>query len=204
MNIKIEKTDLAGVLLIQPEFFEDERGFFYESYRRDKFEQAGLDLSFVQDNHSRSRAKVIRGLHFQDTRTPQYRLVRCPVGEILDVVVDLRIGSPTCGQWRGFRLSGAAKNQLLIPPEFAHGFAVLSDVAEVQYKVSAHHNPAAEHCLRWDDPDVGIQWPIKDPVISEKDRTARMTWKAYLAAPLFHDNGRAAGANVESGSRQRV
>src|SRR5436190_530358 len=134
MNIRVVPTEIAGVMRIEPEFFEDERGFFFESYSKRNFGKNDLDLDFVQDNHSRSARGVLRGFHYQDTRAPQWRLVRCTVGEIFDVVVDLRPSSPSYGKWAGFHLSAANKHQLLIPPEFAHGFCVLSDSAEVQYK----------------------------------------------------------------------
>jgi dTDP-4-dehydrorhamnose 3,5-epimerase len=185
VNIRVVQTRFRGVVLIEPEQFRDDRGFFMESYRKDKLAENGIDLTFVQDNHSRSRGGVIRGLHFQDASAPQFRLVRCTVGEIFDVILDLRPDSPTFGQWEGFRLTAENRLQLLIPPAFAHGFAVLSDAAEVQYKCSGLHSPAAERTLAWNDPDVGIQWPIPDPVLSAKDRQSGMSFRAYRAAPLF-------------------
>jgi dTDP-4-dehydrorhamnose 3,5-epimerase len=185
MDIRVKPTRFEGVVLIEPDVFRDDRGFFTESYRRDKMAEHGIDLTFVQDNHSRSRGGVIRGLHFQDATAPQFRLVRCPVGEVFDVIVDLRVGSPTFGQWEGFRLSAENRLQLLMPPAFAHGFAVLSEVAEVQYKCSGHHAPGAERCLAWDDPDLRIEWPVREPLLSAKDRGQGMSWKTYLSQPLF-------------------
>jgi len=185
LDIRVTPAELNGVFVIEPDVFRDDRGFFAESYRRDKMAGHGLDLAFVQDNHSRSRKNVVRGFHFQDQRAPQYRLVRCTVGTVWDVVVDLRVGSPTLGQWIGVELSAENMRQLLIPPEFAHGFAVLSDVAEVQYKCTAHHSPAAERALAWNDPDVAVTWPIADPILSQKDRTAGMSLRDYLNGSPF-------------------
>ena len=125
MNICIVKTEIDGLLIIEPDYFQDERGFFFESYSKQQFDEHGLDLTFVQDNHSRSTQDVVRGFHYQDKKAPQFRLVRCTVGEIWDVVVDLRLGSPTMGRWFGTKLTADGKKQLLIPPEFAHGFCVL-------------------------------------------------------------------------------
>lgn len=185
MDIQIEKTELSGVLLVKPAAFEDERGFFFESYSKRRFSAAGLDIDFVQDNHSRSVAGVVRGLHFQNRLAPQWRLVRCTRGEVLDVVVDLRKGSPTLGRWMGARLTADNRHQLLIPPQFAHGFAVLSDVAEVQYKCSGFHNPEADSVIAWNDRRIGIEWPIKDPILSQKDATKGMSFESYLSGTAF-------------------
>ena len=176
---------MEGVILIEPDCFEDDRGFFQESYHRRQWADHGIDLTFVQDNHSRSGRGVIRGFHYQDDRAPQVRVVRCTVGEIFDVVVDLRVGSPTFGQWMGVTLSAHNRKQLLIPPPFAHGFAVLSQTAEVQYKVSAHHDPQAERTLAWDDPDVAVVWPVRNPMLSPRDRTRGERLRQYLANPCF-------------------
>jgi len=184
VDICVATTALEGVLIVTPEAFRDERGFFMESYHRRTFLAHGIDLAFVQDNHSRSCRGVLRGFHYQDATAPQYRLVRCTVGEIFDVVVDLQIGSPTFGQHIGVRLSAGNQRQLLIPPAYAHGFEVLSDVAEVQYKVTAHHQPAAERSLAWNDPDLGVPWPIPSPVLSTKDRSAP-SLDEYVANPAF-------------------
>jgi dTDP-4-dehydrorhamnose 3,5-epimerase len=185
MNITVMPTELDGVLLIEPSIFTDERGFFYESYSARRFAENGIDLTFVQDNHSRSRTNVVRGLHYQAPGGAQWRLVRCTVGEIYDVVVDLRVGSPTFGKWIGVRLSAENKHQLLIPPPFAHGFAVVSGPAEVQYKCSGLHDSEAERALSWRDADLGIGWPLDGPpIVSTKDSQAP-TFADYLADPDF-------------------
>ncbi len=184
MDIRVTDTEIDGVRIIEPDCFEDERGFFLESYRLDRFSAHGLTMCFVQDNHSRSARGVLRGFHYQNARAPQFRLVRCTAGAIWDVVVDLRLGSPTCGRWLGLHLSTSNRRQILIPPEFAHGFAVLSDWAEVQYKCSGHHSPSDERTLAWDDPDVGAQWPVEDPILSARDRRG-MSWREYLQRPDF-------------------
>jgi dTDP-4-dehydrorhamnose 3,5-epimerase len=184
MKITATEEKLPGVLLLDYETFEDDRGFFYESYSERKFAELGIDLTFVQDNHSRSRGGVIRGLHYQGQAAPQWRLVRCTVGEIFDVVVDILQGSPTFGQWVGVTLSAENKSQLLIPPAYAHGFAVSSAVAEVQYKCSGLHDPAAERALRFDDPDLGITWPVEHPLASTKDAAAP-SWQDYVRSPDF-------------------
>jgi dTDP-4-dehydrorhamnose 3,5-epimerase len=187
MDIKIAGTDLGGVLVIEPDAFTDERGFFFESYSRRRFASHGIDVAFVQDNHSRSRTNVVRGLHYQGAAAPQWRLVRCTVGEILDVVVDLRIGSPTLGRWIGVRLAAEDRHQLLIPPPFAHGFVCISEHAEVQYKCSGFHDASAERALAWDDPDIAIEWPLTgEPILSRKDAAAP-SFKEYLEVPDFPD-----------------
>ncbi|ATE53347.1 MULTISPECIES: dTDP-4-dehydrorhamnose 3,5-epimerase [Actinosynnema] len=185
MDMTVTPTEIDGVRVVQPEWFEDERGFFFESYSKRRWEQHGLHLDFVQDNHSRSSRGVLRGLHFQTGLAPQHRLVRCTAGAIWDVVVDIRVGSPTFGKWFGIELSATNRTQLLMGPGFAHGFAVLSDVAEVQYKTTGFHTPEAEGLLAWDDPDVGIPWPVEDPTLSAKD-SANPSLAAYLENPAFH------------------
>ena len=177
MRVTVTDEKLPGVRLLDFEPFEDDRGFFYESYNRRTFADLGIDLTFVQDNHSRSRAGVVRGLHYQGPAGAQWRLVRCTVGEIHDVVVDLQVDSPSFGQWIGVRLSAENRSQLLIPPAYAHGFAVVSDVAEVQYKCTGLHDPRAERALAFDDPELAISWPVEHPVTSAKD----------AAAPSFRD-----------------
>lgn len=184
MKITAHDERLPGVRVLDFETFADDRGFFYESYSKRKFHDLGIDLDFVQDNHSRSRGGVIRGLHYQGPAAPQWRLVRCTVGEIFDVVVDIQAGSATYGEWIGVRLSAENKRQLLIPPAFAHGFAVVSDVAEVQYKCTGHHEPAAERALAYDDPDLAITWPVESPLTSAKDASAP-SFRAYRLAPDF-------------------
>jgi dTDP-4-dehydrorhamnose 3,5-epimerase len=183
--VTIEPTAFDGVLILKPSAFTDHRGFFMESYSQRTLEEAGITLKFVQDNHSRSTGGVLRGLHYQDATAPQFRLVRCTVGEIFDVVVDLQVGSPTFGRWLGVHLSAGNRNQLLMRPEYAHGFCALSETAEVQYKCSNFHTPSAERALAWNDPDVAIDWPVRQPVQSEKD-THNPTLQDYLSAPAFH------------------
>jgi len=185
MDMTVSATEIPDVRVIDPEVFGDHRGFFYESYSARRFAAHGIELGFVQDNHSRSGRGVVRGLHYQGPGGAQWRLVRCTVGEIFDVVVDLRIGSPTLGRWVGVRLSAENRRQLLIPPPFAHGFTVLSEVAEVQYKCSGLHSPADERALAWDDADLGIAWPLAgEPVLSAKDAAAP-SFKSYLEEPDF-------------------
>jgi len=185
MQVTVTEEDLPGVKTIDPSVFTDDRGFFYETYSSRTLAEHGIELSFVQDNHSRSRANVVRGLHYQGPAGAQWRLVRCTVGEIFDVIVDLDLGSPSFGQWRGYRLSAENKRQLLIPPAYAHGFAVLSDSAEVQYKCSNWHNAGAERALAYDDPELAIEWPLAGaPITSAKDAAAP-SLAAYRAKPDF-------------------
>ncbi len=162
-------TRLEGTILLQPAVHGDPRGFFLETYRRDAYPQAGIADDFVQDNHSRSRRGVVRGMHFQPG---QAKLVRCAYGAILDVVVDLRRGSPTFGEWEGFQLDDERHQQLYVPDGFAHGFCVLSDLADLVYKCSAYYDPAAESGFKYDDPDVAIEWPEVDLLPSERDAKA--------------------------------
>ncbi|AEP12413.1 dTDP-4-dehydrorhamnose 3,5-epimerase [Chloracidobacterium thermophilum] len=162
-------TELPGVILIEPKVFRDERGFFLETYHAAKFAQAGLDVTFVQDNHSRSVQGTLRGLHAQ-WRRPQGKLVRVIAGEIFDVVVDIRLDSPTFGRWLGVRLSAENFRQLYVPQGFVHGFCVVSDMAEVLYKCTALYDPGDEIGVIWNDPEIGIDWGIESPLLSEKDR----------------------------------
>jgi len=162
-------TSLPGVLIIEPRIFRDERGFFLETYHAARYREAGLDVPFVQDNHSRSMRGTLRGLHWQAER-PQGKLVRVLVGEIYDVAVDIRPTSPTFGKWEGFTLSADNFRQVWIPPGYAHGFCVTSDVAEVEYKCTDFYDPPSERGLIWNDPEVGIAWPIQDPILSTRDR----------------------------------
>jgi dTDP-4-dehydrorhamnose 3,5-epimerase len=155
-----------------------------ETYHRRQLLERGLDFTFVQDNHSRSSRGVLRGLHYQDARAPQTRLVRCTVGEIFDAIVDLKIGSPTFGRSYSIHLTAENRKQLLIPAEFAHGFLVLSDVAEVQYKCTGHHDPAAERSLAWNDPEVAIAWPLATPTLSARDQSAP-SLADYRCNPAF-------------------
>jgi len=164
-------TKLAGVVLLGPQVHGDERGFMVETYRRDAWAEAGVEVEFVQHNHSRSAKDTLRGLHFQ-TEPGQAKLVRCPRGRIFDVAVDLRRGSPTYRQWEGHVLDDETHRQLFVPAGFGHGFAVLSDVADVTYLLSSIYDPATESGIAWDDPDVGVEWPVGDPLLSERDRAA--------------------------------
>jgi dTDP-4-dehydrorhamnose 3,5-epimerase len=161
-------TSLSGVLLIEPKVHGDHRGFFMETFRRDFCDAAGIPL-LVQDNHSRSGMNTLRGLHFQHPHG-QGKLIRVVDGAVFDVLVDVRVGSPTFGKWEGHKLSGENKRQLWIPPGFAHGFCVLSEQADFLYKCSDYYHPESEMTLLWNDPEVGIQWPITDPILSEKDK----------------------------------
>ena len=188
MEITLTPTDLDGVVIIDTAFFRDERGFFIESYHRRTYAEHGIDYEFVQDNHSRSGARVLRGLHFQDETAPMAKLIRCTVGAIFDVAVDLRVGSPTFGRSVGVELTADNMRQLLIPSGFAHGFATLSESAEVQYKCSGFYTPEAEGSVRWDAPELAIVWPVADPVLSARDRAAP-SLADYLARPAFTYRG---------------
>lgn len=167
--MQIDKCKLDGVLLVTPQVFGDERGFFMETYNQQKAKEFGLPTNFVQDNHSKSTKGVLRGLHYQ---SPQWqgKLVRVISGEIFDVAVDIRHGSPTFGEWVGFTLNSENKQQLYVPEGFAHGFVVTSDTAEVVYKCTSLYEPSQEGSVLWDDSDIGIEWPLDDPQLSQKDR----------------------------------
>jgi len=165
-----EPTDIPDVILISPRVFEDERGFFLESYKRSDFVAAGIKEEFVQTNHSFSTKGVIRGLHYQKNPAAQGKLVRAIAGVIFDVAVDIRSGSPTFGKWVGIELPAENKKMLYIPVGFAHGFAVLSDTAEVMYKITNEYCPEADAGIAWDDPAIGIDWRLSEPVLSDKDR----------------------------------
>lgn len=164
-------TKLDGVVLIEPQVHGDARGFMVETYRRDAWAELGVDVEFVQHNHSRSAQGALRGLHFQ-TEPGQAKLVRCPRGRIVDVAVDLRRGSPTYGQWEGHVLDDESHRQLFVPVGFGHGFCVLSDVADVAYQLSSTYDPTTEKGIAWDDPDVGVEWPVDEPLLSERDKSA--------------------------------
>jgi len=171
--LKITPTALPTVLLIEPDVHRDARGFFLETWHATKFAEEGLDASFVQDNHSRSQRRTVRGLHVQLAK-PQGKLVRVSAGEIFDVAIDIRHGSPTFGRYVGVELSAENFRQLWIPEGFAHGFCVLSDTAELQYKCTDVYDPTSELTIAWDDPTIGIQWPIGNPLLSDKDRAGRL------------------------------
>jgi dTDP-4-dehydrorhamnose 3,5-epimerase len=164
-------TRLADLALVAPDVHGDERGFFVETFSREAWGALGVDAEFVQHNHSRSGKGILRGLHFQ-TEPGQAKLLRCARGAILDVAVDLRRGSPTYGEWEGHVLDDERHRQLFVPVGFAHGFVVLSDVADVNYLVSSYYDPATEAGIAWDDPDIGIDWGVEHPLLSERDRTA--------------------------------
>jgi dTDP-4-dehydrorhamnose 3,5-epimerase len=168
--MNVTKTDIPEILILEPKVFGDDRGFFLESYNANKFHLAtGLRCEFVQDNHSRSGKNVLRGLHYQ-IQQPQGKLVRVTHGEVFDVAVDIRVSSPTFGQWVGVILSGENKRQLWIPPGFAHGFVVLSEQADFLYKTTDFYAPQYECCIKWDDASIGIDWPIHGvPSLSAKD-----------------------------------
>jgi dTDP-4-dehydrorhamnose 3,5-epimerase len=164
----VTELEISGVLLIEPRVFRDDRGFFLEAYHADRYASVGLSWRFVQDNHSRSRRNTLRGLHFQ-RRHPQGKLVRVARGEVLDVVVDVRRGSPTFGQHLSVILSDYDHRQLWVPPGLAHGFFVLSEVADFMYACTDFYRPEDEGGIRWDDPDLGIQWPVGEPLLSGRD-----------------------------------
>jgi dTDP-4-dehydrorhamnose 3,5-epimerase len=181
--MKFKQTPLKDVLLLEPNVFGDERGFFMETWNADTFHEAGLDIAFVQDNHSRSARGILRGMHFQTEQT-QGKLVRVSSGEVFDVVVDLRQSSPSLGRWYGEILSASNHKMLWVPPGFAHGFYVCSDYADFQYKCTDFYDPASEVTLAWDDPTVGIEWPIPEselPRLSGKD----VEGLAWNEIPLF-------------------
>ena len=181
--MQIDQTSLDGVLVITPVRHGDSRGFFCESWNRQRLLDSGIDVDFVQDNHSRSTRGVLRGLHYQHPSW-QGKLVRALVGTIFDVAVDIRRESAHFGQWFGIELSAENKKQLYVPPGFAHGFCVLSDVAEMSYKCTALYEPKEDAGVLWNDPDIGIEWPIQDPLLSPKDEAApRLQDLPPLAVP---------------------
>ncbi|MDL2210517.1 dTDP-4-dehydrorhamnose 3,5-epimerase [Desulfovibrio sp. OttesenSCG-928-O18] len=174
--MKIETTPLAGVLLVKPKVWRDTRGYFVETWQKERYKEAGIDLPFVQDNRSRSSRGILRGLHFQRT-FPQGKLVSVSRGSVFDVAVDIRKGSPTFGQWYGAELTEENQHQMWVPPGLAHGFCVCSESADFSYKCTEYYHPEDEGSIRWNDPDLAIVWPVADPILSAKD----------LAAPLFKD-----------------
>lgn len=174
--MKVTECRLNGILLIEPDVFEDSRGFFFESYNRKKLAEHGITLDFVQDNHSRSVKGTVRGLHYQ-INPGQDKLVRVVFGEVFDVVLDIRKKSPTFGQWESFNLSAQNKKQLFVPKGFAHGFCVVSEVAEFLYMCSEYYSPQDERAIIWNDPQLSINWPVEKPVLSGKD----------VKNPLFKD-----------------
>jgi dTDP-4-dehydrorhamnose 3,5-epimerase len=167
--MKIITTSLEGILIIEPKTFKDKRGFFMETYNRNRYNESGINTTFVQDNLSYSLKNTVRGLHFQ-VKHPQAKLIQVISGEIFDVAVDLRPGSATFGKWTGIHLSDENRRQVFIPEGFAHGFCVLSEFARFCYKCSDFYAPGDEGGIIWSDPDIGIEWPVENPIISEKDK----------------------------------
>ena len=166
--MNVTETKLAGVLIIEPKVFGDSRGFFKETFQAERYREAGIEYTFVQDNYSRSQKGVLRGLHFQITK-PQGKLVSCPKGAVFDVAVDIDPESTTYGQYVGVELTEENHKQLWVPPGYAHGFCVLSETADFQYKCTDYYDPSDEGGVIWNDPDVAIKWPISDPSLSNKD-----------------------------------
>lgn len=184
--MKVTETDLPGVLIIEPTVFEDQRGFFLETFSASRYRDAGMTGPFVQDNHSRSLRGTIRGLHLQVMK-PQAKLMRAVSGAMLDVAVDVRVGSPTFGKWTSALLSGENFKQLYVPPGFGHGFAVLSDVVDVEYKCTDYYDPSDELTVLWNDPAIGIEWPEAEPTLSARDQSARPLHEIMDRLPRFND-----------------
>ncbi|HEY1238081.1 MAG TPA: dTDP-4-dehydrorhamnose 3,5-epimerase [Solirubrobacterales bacterium] len=169
MSFRRLPTEIDGVVLIEPDVHGDDRGFFVETFRAGEFASLGIEVEFVQENHSRSAERVLRGIHLQ---RGQAKLVRCARGAIFDVAVDLRPDSPTYRRWEGYELDDVTHRQLFIPDGFGHGFCVLSEEADVLYRVSSYYDPDLETGIAWDDPEVAVHWPVTDPILSERDRGA--------------------------------
>ena len=186
--MRFVSTELPGVVLVEPDIHRDGRGFFFETYQMEKYRAGGIEGPFVQDNHSRSVAGTLRGLHLQ-VRRPQGKLVRAIEGEIFDVAVDVRRGSPTFGRWVGVTISAENFRQCYIPPGFAHGFAVVSAVAQVEYKSTDLYDPADELGVAWNDPAIGIVWPIAQPVLSERDRKHQPLASLLDRLPVWNGEG---------------
>ena len=182
--MKVLTTELPGVVLIEPTVYRDQRGFFLETYHAGKYRAAGVEGIFVQDNHSHSVRDTVRGLHAQ-CRRPQGKLVRVLGGEIFDVAVDIRRSSPSFRRWVGVRLSAESFQQMYIPPGFAHGFCVLSETADVEYKCTELYDPADEVGILWNDPELGITWPVREPILSQKDRVAPRLAELADRLPVF-------------------
>ncbi len=182
--LKVHPTSLDGVVLIEPEIYRDDRGFFLEVYQKEQLRRSGVQGEFVQDNHSRSAQGVLRGIHYQDSSAPMAKLVRCTAGRIFDVAVDLRVGSARFGRWYGVELNAENMLQLFVPVGFGHAFLTLSASADLQYKCSGYYAPAAEGAIVWNDPDIGIEWPIDKPILSDRDRRAP-SLREYQARPAF-------------------
>jgi dTDP-4-dehydrorhamnose 3,5-epimerase len=184
--MKITPSSIPEVLLIEPDVFGDSRGFFMESWHKEKYAEHGLDVDFVQDNHSRSSKNVLRGLHFQLDK-PQGKLMRVVSGSVFDVAVDIRVGSPTFGQWIGVELSGENNKQLYIPPGFAHGFCVTSESVDFLYKCTEYYSPQSEHGILWSDPEIGIEWPGENFLISDKDSKCNCLKDMMDSLPVYEN-----------------
>ncbi|HMX29256.1 MAG TPA: dTDP-4-dehydrorhamnose 3,5-epimerase [Blastocatellia bacterium] len=187
--MKITRTEIPDVLIIEPQVFRDERGFFLESYNRQKYREHGIETEFVQDNHSRSQRGTVRGLHAQINH-PQGKLVRCIEGEIFDVAVDVRRGSPTFGQWVGAWLTAENFRQIYVPTGFVHGFCVTSEISQVQYKCTDIYDPSSEISVLWNDPEIGIQWPLEElgvPILSKKDLAGKPLQQLMDVLPWFEN-----------------
>ncbi len=182
--MRVIPTDIPEVLVIEPTVYRDARGFFFESYHAERYLSSGIKGSFVQDNHSRSVKNTVRGLHLQTSR-PQAKLIRVLVGEIFDVAVDVRVGSPTFGKWAGVKLSADSFRQYYIPEGFAHGFSVLTDIAEVEYKCTQFYDPGGELGLAWNDPMLNISWGVSTPILSAKDSSNRTVDEARPLLPRY-------------------
>jgi dTDP-4-dehydrorhamnose 3,5-epimerase len=190
MQIKVESRALGDLVVLIPEVFQDSRGFFCETFRADQFEVLGIPTAYVQDNHSRSAKGVVRGLHFQ-WEPPMGKIMRVTVGCAFLVAVDIRKGSPTLGKWFGIEASAEDHRMVWAPAGFARGFCALSEATEIQYKCTGIYSNKAESAIRWNDPEIGIDWPIKDPTISEKDRNAKSfaEWMRSPESDNFHYSG---------------
>ena len=185
--MKFISTELPGVLIVEPDVYRDTRGFFLETYVESRYREAGVDVAFVQDNHSRSVRGTLRGLHAQVPRA-QAKLLRAVVGEVFDVAVDIRLGSPTFGRWVGVHLSAENHRQIFIPAGFAHGFCVTSDVAEVEYKCSELYFPEDEITIQWNEPAVGVRWPVAEPLLSKRDLEGKTLAQLTDRLPIFGGN----------------
>jgi len=184
VDITVTETPLEGVVIVDTDFFTDARGFFIEAYHKARYAASGIDYDFVQDNHSRSAKGVLRGFHYQSQEAPMGKLVRCTRGTIFDVALDLRIASPTCGQWFGIELSEENMRQLMVPSGFGHAFLTLSDSAEVQYKCTGFYDPPSESTIAWNDAEIDVSWPLEAPTLSARDQQG-MSYRDYLRNPAF-------------------
>lgn len=185
MSFRFVPLEIPDVIRVEPAVHRDDRGFFLETWRRSAFRDAGIDAEFVQDNRARSSRGVLRGLHYQLPPAAQGKLVSVSRGEVFDVAVDLRGGSPTFGRWVGARLRADDQHMIWVPAGFAHGYCVLSEVADLAYKVTAEYAPDLDRGIRWDDPDVGVRWPVDEPVLSAKDRALPPLAEAEI--PFRHE-----------------